>query len=67
MLSQKRLKSVFSKKSKKVVPTNLFHLATLYEPLQNGFHNHSRKISYLEKRRNNTVLVISKKWKNQIK
>ena len=44
MLSQKRLKSIFSKKSKKFVPTNLIHWATLYEPNQNGFHNHSRKV-----------------------
>ena len=44
MLSHERLKSIFSKKSKKVNPTILFHWATLYEPLQNGFHNHSRKV-----------------------
>ena len=40
----------FLKKSKKVVPINLFHYDTLYEPVQNGFHHHSRKIAISEEK-----------------
>ena len=43
MLSQKREKSFFFKKSKKFGPIDTFHYATLYEPVYNGFHGQRRK------------------------
>ena len=39
MLSHKREKSYFFKKSNKIVPFKLIHQATREEPVQNGFHD----------------------------
>ena len=39
MLSQKREKSKFFKKSKKIGPFKLIQQATRWEPVQNGFHD----------------------------
>ena len=49
----------------------LFHLnklkATLYEPVQNGFHDQSRKKYPIWETSKNHLLVNSKKWKNRVK
>ena len=39
MLSQKREKSKFFKKSKKIAPVKLIQQAKRWEPVQNGFHD----------------------------
>ena len=58
----RNVKKSFFQKSWKVAPIGLNYQTTIYEPVQNGFQDQSRKISiFREKAKKNNFLVNSKR------